>query len=111
MIINIIHFCIPLGINVISVIIIIVLVARQKSTANREETYREHLWKQFQQHKHRLFSSIILILIAMPRLIISFLSQCMKSARNPGLYLGGYFISLIPPLLLFVLFVSIQILS
>ena len=105
MIINIIHFCIPLGINVISVLIIMILVARQKSTANREETYKEHLWKQFHQHKHRLFSSIILIIIAMPRLIISFLSKCMESARNPNLYLAGYFISFIPPLFVFVLFV------
>ena len=105
MIINIIHFCIPFGINVISVLIIMILVARQKSTANREETYKEHLWKQFHQHKHRLFSSIILIIIAMPRLIISFLSKCMESARNPNLYLAGYFISFIPPLFVFVLFV------
>jgi hypothetical protein len=110
MIINIIHFCIPLGINIISILIIIVLVARQKSTANKstgnnQETYREHLWKQFQKHKHRLFSSIILIIIAMPRLIISFVSKCMESARNPHLYLAGYFVSFIPPLLTFVIFV------
>ena len=105
MIINIIHFCIPLVINVISVLTIIILVARQKSTANTEETYKEHLWKQYHQHKHRLFSSIILIIIATPRLIISFLSKCMESARSPGLYLTGYFISFIPPLLVFILFV------
>ena len=41
----------------------------------------------------------------MPRLIISFLSECTESARDPDLYLARYFISFIPPLLVFVLFV------
>ena len=103
--INIIHFFLPFGINIISFIIMIILLARKKSEINQRQTYKTHLWIQFQQHKHRLFSSIILIIIAMPRLIISFLSECMKSARNSNLYLIGYFMSFIPPLLIFILFV------
>lgn len=105
MIINIIHFCIPLGINIISVLVIIVLVARRRSTPNSEETYRGHLRRELKKHKHRLLSSTILIIIAMPRLIISFISKCMESARDPDLYIAGYFISFIPPLLIFVIFV------
>jgi hypothetical protein len=101
--INIVHFILPLGLNLISVLLIIILIARQKLKVSRRQTYKDYLWKQFQQHKHRLFSSFMLIIIAMPRLIISFISDCMKSARNPWLYLGGYFVSFIPPLLLFIL--------
>jgi len=103
--INIIHFLVPFSINVIAILFIIILMARQKLKVSEQETFKEHLWKQFHQHKHRLFSSFILIIIAMPRLIISFISQCMKSAQNPWLYLSGYFISFIPPLLVFILYV------
>ena len=103
--INIIHFLVPLSINVITVLLIIILVARQKLKIGGQQTHKEHLWKQFHQHKHRLISSFILIIIAIPRLVISFLSECMQSVRNPWLYLGGYFVSFISPLLVFVLFV------
>ncbi len=72
--INIIHFILPFSINVIAILFIIILMARQKLKVNGQETFKEHLWKQFHQHKHRLFSSFILIIIATPRLIISFIS-------------------------------------
>ncbi|CAF1033075.1 unnamed protein product [Adineta steineri] len=42
---------------------------------------------------------------AIPRLIISFLSGCMKSARDAWFYLIGYFISFIPSMMSFVIFV------
>ena len=83
----------------------IILVARQKLKVGGQLTHQEHLWKQFHQHKHRLISSFILIIIDLPRLVISFLSECMKPVRNPWLYLGGYFVSFISPLLVFVIFV------
>ncbi len=47
----------------------------------------------------------ILIILGIPRLIISFTSACMKSTSDSWLFLVGYFISLIPPLLTFILFV------
>jgi hypothetical protein len=103
--INIFHFLLPLSINVISVLLTMILIARQKFKMDGKQTYREHLLKQFQQHKHGLFSSFFLIIIAMPRLIISFVSECMKSARNPWLYLVGYFVSFASPLFVFVLFI------
>ncbi|CAF4837752.1 unnamed protein product, partial [Rotaria socialis] len=45
------------------------------------------------------------IIIAIPRLIISFGSECMKSVQSPWLYLSGYFIPFMPPLLVFIIFV------
>ncbi|CAF4452203.1 unnamed protein product, partial [Adineta steineri] len=47
----------------------------------------------------------VLILFSISRVIISFASGCMKSMTDSWLFLFGYFISLIPPLLTFVLFV------
>jgi hypothetical protein len=103
--INIIHFIIPFSINLISAIVIIIAAARSSFAAHKQLTYKQHLWKQFQQHKQILLSPLILILLALPRLIISFVSGCMKSARNPWLFLAAYFISFIPTLLHFVVFV------
>ena len=103
--INIVHFIIPFMINFLAAIIIIIVAARKRSKARQQQTYREHLNEQFHQHRHLIISSITLVILATPRLIISFISGCMKSARNPSFYLMGYFISFIPPFSTFIVFV------
>ncbi|CAF1056918.1 unnamed protein product [Rotaria sordida] len=102
---NVFHFIVPLTINYISTVSIIILIAQQKSKTRKQETYKQHLWQQFHKHKHRLLSSFILGIIALPRLVISLMSNCMKSARNPWLYVCSYFISFIPPSIIFILYV------
>ncbi|CAF0959222.1 unnamed protein product [Adineta ricciae] len=104
-IINIIHFAFPFLINFISALMIIIISARNRSNIQRKKPRKTVLHEQFQQHKHLLISPIVLILLAVPRLIISFVSKCMKSAREPWLYLIGYYISFIPSMLNFVIFV------
>jgi hypothetical protein len=99
------HFLVHFLINLISALVIIITAARRRSVVFTRETYTEHLRKQFQQHKHLLISPIILVILSLPRLIISFVSGRMKSARNPWLYLAGYFVSFIPHILTFVVFV------
>ncbi|CAF4997182.1 unnamed protein product [Rotaria sp. Silwood1] len=94
--VNIIHFIVPFGINFTSAFVIIVITARQRSAIRKNQTYGEHLREQFQQHKHLLISSSILVILAQPRLIISFFSGCVKSARDPWLFLVAYYISFIP---------------
>jgi hypothetical protein len=103
--INIIHFSIPFLINGLSAVVIITKAARSRATAHKKQSYNKILYEQFQCHKHLLISSFILILLALPRLIISFIFGCMKSARNPWIYLIGYFISFISPMLNFVVFI------
>jgi len=103
--VNIVHFFIPFLINIFSSIFIIVTVARQRALSRPRQTYGEHLFEQTREHKHLLFSSCLLILLAIPRVVISFISSCMKSARDPWLYLLAYFISFAPPILTFVVFV------
>jgi hypothetical protein len=105
LIINILHFIIPFIINVISALIIIFKGTRQQAAVQKKKEYREVLNVQFQQHKNLLIGPCVLIILGIPRLIISFTSGCMKSTSDSWLFLLGYFISLIPSLLTFILFV------
>jgi hypothetical protein len=103
--INIIHFSLPFLINLVSAVIIIITKVIIRSSIHKNESYRKLLHDQLKFHKHLLISPFILFLLTLPRIIISFLSGCMKSARNPWLYLIGYFISFTPSMLTFVVFV------
>ena len=103
--INTVHFSIPLSINGVSAVSIVLLAARRRSNAHKNQSYRKHLRDQFHHHKHLVISSSIIILLTLPRLVLSLLSECMKSGRNPWFYLIAYFVSFIPPALIFVIFV------
>ena len=102
---NLIHFIIPFAINIISAFIIIIRTAYIRSMVRKKNSYRKHLKKQFNEFKHLIISPCILILLALPRLIISFVYACMKADRTPYLFLFGYFISYIPTLAIFLIFV------
>ncbi|CAF1455961.1 unnamed protein product [Adineta ricciae] len=104
--VDIFHFVSPFLINLMAAIVIIYTTARLKKSTQTHESYRTVLRKQFQQHKNLLIAPCILILLALPRLIISLVSGCMKSARDSWLFLIGYFISFIPSLLTFAIFVA-----
>jgi hypothetical protein len=53
----------------------------------------------------RHISPIAIVILSIPHLIISFLSRCMKSNRDPWFFLFGYYIFFVPPLLILVLFI------
>jgi hypothetical protein len=99
------HFLLPFSINVLCAIWLIILLARNRARAQRDRSYREHLKHQINQHRHLLIAPSLLILLSLPRLIISFISGCMRSARQPWLHLIGYFVSFIPSMLTFIVFV------
>ena len=101
----ILHFLAPFIINIVSAILIIVMGARRRSAIQQRLTLRQHLRAQFQQHKKLLISPCILVVLAAPRLIISFASGCMSSSRQSSFFLTGYFLSFIPPVLTFTVFV------
>jgi len=73
--------------------IIMIITARTCSKSQKTKTYKEHLLEQLHHHKHLLISPIILVALAVPRLIISFLSGCMKSVRDSWLFYFMYFIN------------------
>jgi hypothetical protein len=105
LIMNIFHFCTPFLMNLLSAIIIIIKTARLRTIAKNEQNHRKVLFRQFREHKHLLIAPLILVILATPRLIISFASGCMKSLGDAWLYLMGYLISFIPPVLTFFIFV------
>ena len=83
---------------------IIIFTARVRSKA-RGECFPKYLGKQFNKHYDLIILACLLVLFAVPRLIIYFYAGCMKSAREPWLALIGYFISFVPPALVFPIFV------
>jgi hypothetical protein len=99
------HLVIPFIANLFSALFIIFGSARQRAVARTSQTYREHIYEQLHKHKQLVISPVILLVLSLPRLIISLLSGCVNASRYPWLYLCGYFISFIPSMLIFVVFV------
>ena len=99
------HFFGPFLINLISSIILIKTKTRQYMKMHPSESYKTSLINQFAAHKHLLIGPIVLVILALPRLIITFVSKCMESADDVWLYLIGYYISFIPTISSFVIFV------
>ncbi|CAF0729225.1 unnamed protein product [Adineta steineri] len=103
--VNIFHFIAPFFINLISAIIIIRTTFVLQRNVHPNESYRKILFEQLRQHGHLLCGSFFLVILAIPRIIISLISNCMESINDPWLYVIGYFISFIPSTLTFVLFI------
>lgn len=99
------HFLMPFSINLISILFIIIPIARSRSAMQPMLSFNEHLRLQLQQHKHRLIASCVLVLLVLPRLIISFISGCMKSTRNSWLFLFGYLVSFLPSIMTVIVYV------
>jgi hypothetical protein len=103
---SILHFMGPFVVNIISSIVIIAFAARSRSKIEKKRSYGTHLRLQFQKLKHLIITPIVLVLLTVPRVILAFTLECMKSARDPiTLFLIGYFVSFIPPILTFIVFI------
>jgi len=100
----ILHFILPLSINFISILMIIILKARNQAILHKKKMFKQ-MKEQLHQYSYMIVSSCILVILALPRLIISLRGGCMKSARDPWLSLSGYFVSFIPSALFFFVFV------
>jgi len=99
------HLIAPFTINLFSALFIVFGLARQRSVSQTRQTYREHICEQFSEHKQLVISPVILLVLSLPRLIISLLSGCTEASANLWLYLFTYFISFTPSMLVFVVFV------
>jgi cytochrome c biogenesis factor len=102
---NIFHFLTPFIINLASALIIITLATRRRQRTRHDLDYAHALLVQFREHKHLLIAPIVLVILGVPRLIISFASSCLKSVDDSSIFVAGYFVSFIPSMLTFVLFV------
>jgi hypothetical protein len=92
--------------NLFSALFIIFGAARQRSETRTEQTFSEHVREQLSEHKQLIISPVILLVLSIPRLIISLLPGCVKTSENLWLYLSAYFISFIPSMLIFLIFVA-----
>ncbi|CAF4970062.1 unnamed protein product [Rotaria sp. Silwood1] len=99
------HFLTPFVINLISAVILIAKKSRQRSNLQINRSFKELLKEQIRQHKHLFTAPVALVILALPRLILLFISKCMKSTNDAWLFLVGYLISFIPPMLTFLVFV------
>ncbi|CAF1324490.1 unnamed protein product [Adineta steineri] len=99
------HLVGPFIVNLCSALFIIFGGARQRSMARTNQSLKEHVQEQFREHKQLIISPIVLLALSIPRLIISLLPGCVKTSENLWLYLGPYFISFTPPMLIFLIFV------
>ncbi|CAF3771435.1 unnamed protein product [Adineta steineri] len=100
------HLVGPFIINLFSALFIIFGGAYQRSIIRTNQSFQEHVQEQFREHKQLIISPIVLLVLSVPRLIISLLPGCVKTSENLWLYLGAYFISFTPPMLIFLIFVS-----
>ncbi|CAF1560849.1 unnamed protein product, partial [Rotaria sordida] len=69
------HFLAPFFINIISAIIIIVMITRQRTTVQKHPPYKKLLREQFQQHINLIIAPFVLVILAVPRLILSFVGD------------------------------------
>ncbi|CAF1557222.1 unnamed protein product [Adineta steineri] len=99
------HLVGPCIVNLCSALFIIFGSARQRATAQTRRTLKEHVYDQFSEHKHLLISPIILLILSLPRLIMSMLSECVNPSNHRLLFIFGYFISFTPSMLIFIVFV------
>ena len=99
------HLISPFIANLLSALYIIFGAARHRSIARTTKTFKEHVLEQLSEHKQLVISPVSLLILSLPRLIISLVSGCVDASKNPWLYLCGYFISFTPSMLVFVVFV------
>ncbi|CAF4059775.1 unnamed protein product [Adineta steineri] len=99
------HFLLPLLINIISTIYIIISISRSRLTIQPRLTFKEHLQLQLKKHKSHLIALCTLVFLALPRLIISFISGCMKSPYHSWLFLSSYLFAFLPSMITFIIFV------
>ncbi|UJR16677.1 hypothetical protein I4U23_003577 [Adineta vaga] len=104
-IISLFHFLGPFFANFYSATFITFRGTRQRAQVQPHLTQRQHQWQQFNDNKHLLISSIILVILSIPRLIISSLSGCVKASYQSQIYAAGYFISFVPSVSIFIVFV------
>lgn len=100
------HFFGPFISNLGSSIVLIVVKSRQQIHLHTERRFDQVFRKQILEYKHLLIGPMVLAAFAVPRLILTFISKCMKSMNDSWIYLIGYFLSFIPSMLTFLIFIA-----
>ena len=103
--VTMIHFLVPVVINIAFALVIIGQSARQRSSTQSNGVYHEVLREHLGKYKQLLITPLLIVVLSLPRLVISIVSGCMKSSGHSWMYLAGYLLSFFPTMLTFVIFV------
>lgn len=98
-ILSIIQLVGPFLVNSLSMSILIVIISRKKLNLkknNSDQSFVTVLYQQICYYKHFILSPAILLLLTLPRLIITLGSLCVDTSWRNYVFLSGYFISFIP---------------
>ncbi|CAF1545606.1 unnamed protein product [Adineta ricciae] len=104
-VVNTLNFFVPFLINFISSLILIAKKTQQKVRFNKDQNSKAVFGKQIVGHQRLLIAPVVLFLLALPRLVLSYSKICMNSAKDSWLFLSGYFLSFIPTMITFLIFV------
>lgn len=101
------HYLFPFIIQILSITILIIFVARSRSRSNTtRDAFMKHLKRQFKGQKELYITPLVIILSGLPQTISSFSFACIQLAIwQRHALLTTYFLSYAPQLLGFVLFV------
>ncbi|CAF3918822.1 unnamed protein product [Adineta steineri] len=102
------HYIIPFCIQIISITILIVLIARSRSRVKQKGTSKfiELLKQQFKEQKELYILPLIIIISSLPQVILSFIFSCTElSSWQRHTLLSMYLLSYAPQLLGFIIFV------
>ena len=96
----------PIPTHAPSALMIIIQLAQRRSKLDVRRSYREVFLGELNKHKSLVISPVILLLLILPHLFISILPGFMECARNSWFYASNCYISFIPRMLTFVIFVQ-----
>ena len=102
--INVIHLLTPFIFKIVSVFLILITITRHKSKA-KKVTMVGMFQQQLRKHKDLIIGPVVLILLALPRLILSFTNACENESWLNILFIFGYLLSFVPLLSVFWIFV------
>ena len=100
-----IHYFVPLGVNIFSIICIVILTTRQLSQIQSNRSVWVHLRSRIRKNKHIIMSGLIIVVLTLPHLIGSVMIECRKSSDLFWFYLISYYLSFLPAAFVFIIFV------
>lgn len=95
---------IPFLINLMSMILLIIALARLKQKTGKK-SYLNVLKKQIKEHKDLIIGPILTLSCKLPLLVVTLVIKCIKSKWQLYLSVGCYFLSFVPLLATFAIFV------
>jgi hypothetical protein len=103
--INIFNNVIPLFINLVSGIVLLISLSVTRHRVLIKERYRTILVSQIIEHKDLLIAPVTIIVLKLPLLIVSIAIKCVSEQWHVYVALAAYFLSLIPLISTFLIFV------